>query len=120
MCFTPLPYITWRLIWDLKLREEILIYTKKGEKKKLLIQKKKIYKEIINKREKPYKNRKIMAEKEGPQAPVPQEGINPQNPPAGQNPQNPLQIKIHRISHSLKILFYQMLLKHWKYHISHH
>ena len=38
------------------------------------------------------KNRKIMAGKEGPQAPVPQGGPdpqNPQNPPAGQNPQIP-------------------------------
>ena len=32
-----------------------------------------------------------MADKEGPQTPVPQPAQNPQNPPAGQNPQDPTQ-----------------------------
>ena len=49
-----------------------------------------------------------MAYHEGPQAPVPQvhpNAQNPRNPPTGQNPQIPLQTKIHRILHLLKIPF---------------
>ena len=107
---TPLPYITWGLIWDLKTkRRDSDIYnlrqllSKQKGKRIITIGKTKIQKKtyISNNDyvKKHIKNRKIMGDEEGPQASVPQGAQDPpalqvlpppQDPPPPLNPNVPM------------------------------